>query len=312
MRRVFLLFMPCLAGMATFCDIAYAKQDEYQWSFSPVLGIHAPGIKVLNEGLFRAPLTYQADIIVRDAPVRTDVLAFKNPLPSINYAPLAGVEFQWKLDNKNSFLIGGSTWEGASESTVNGRFPIQGYTDPSGNLPSVRNDRRAVLSYNEFFLGWKHNAISVPDKYNLYFRLSLHEVFDVGYREDWVFLYLDGPAATFKKIFVIESKATGILMLQPGIGGEIFLKKWLSLGFETSYSYGLRKFTFRNNNLKSDFLPTDGVVMYAPARPNPRVDGISDSEDGNLEYQAQDGSGYQKLRLSFDGWKALFKVNIYY
>ncbi len=312
MRRVFLLFISCLAGMLTFFDVAYAKEDEYQWSFSPILGIHAPGLRVLNEGVFRAPLTYQADILVQDAPVRTEVREFKNPLPGINYAPLAGVEFQWKLDKKNALLIGGSTWQGASESTVNGRFPIQGYVDDKGDFPQVTNDRRATLSYNDFFLGWKHNAISVPDKYNLYFRLSLHEIFDIGYREDWVFLYLDGPAATFKKIFVVESKATGALMLQPGVGGEVFLKKWLSLGFEANYSYGLRKFTFRNNNLNSDFLATDGVVMYTPARPNPAVSGVSDPEDGNLEYQAQDGSGYKKLRLSLDGWKALFKINIYY
>ncbi|MEQ6342732.1 MAG: hypothetical protein M3A44_14065 [Gammaproteobacteria bacterium] len=306
MHRVFLLFIPALAGISTFCNVAYAKQDEYQWSFSPILGIHAPNLKVLNEGVFRAPLKYEADILTADTPTRIIGQVFSNPLPGINYAPLAGIEFQWKPDKKNALLIGGSTWEGSSASTVNGRFPVQGFE------ANVTNDRRATLSYNEFFLGWKHTAISQPDKYNLYFRLSLHEIFDIGYREDWVFLYLDGPAATFKKIFVIESKATGILMLQPGVGGEVFLKKWLSLGFETSYSYGLRKFTFRNNNINRDFLPTDGIFMNTPVRPNPSESGVSDPEDGNLEYQAADGSGYKKLRLSFDGWKALFKINIYY
>ncbi len=311
-RWLSLLFLRGLAGIVIFCDIAYAKEkEEYQWSFSPTLGIHAPNLTALNEGVFRAPLAYQADIPVNDATTRTGVQQFSNPLPSINYAPLAGVEFQWKLDKKNALLIGGGTWQGASESTVNGRFPLQ-LSYENGNFPQVTNDRRATISYNEFFLGWKHNAISVPDKYNLYFRLSLHEIFDIGYREDWVFLYLDGPAATFKKIVVIDSRSTGALMLQPGIGGEVFLKKWLSLGFEANYSYGLRKFTFRNNNLDSDFLPTDGVAMFSPIRPNPSVINVSDPEDGNLEYQAQDGSGYKKLRLSFDGWKALFKINIYY
>jgi len=271
-----------------------------------MLGVHAPNLNVLNEGVFRAPLLYEADILTGDAPIRTETRKFSNPLPGINYAPLAGIEFQWKLDEKNALLIGGSTWEGSSESTANGRLPIQGFD------ANVTNNRRATLSYNEFLLGWKHNVIRRPDKYNLYFRLSLHEIFDVGYREDWVFLYLDGPAATFKKILVIESKATGILMLQPGVGGEVFLKKWLSLGFETSYSYGLRKFTFRNNNINRDFLATDGIFMKTSIRPNPPESGISDPEDGNLEYQAEDGSSYRKLRLTFDGWKALFKINIYY
>jgi len=306
MRRASFLFISYLAGILARCDVAYAKQDEYQWSFSPILGIHAPNLTALNAGVFRAPLLYEADLLNGDTPTRITNQFFRNPLPSINYAPLAGVEFQWKLDKENALLIGGSTWQGASESTINGMFPVQGFE------ANVTNSRRATLSYNEFYLGWKHNAISVPDKYNLYFRLSLHEIFDIGYREDWVFLYLDGPAATFKKIFVIDSKATGVLMLQPGVGGEVFFKKWLSLGFEANYSYGLSKFTFRNNNIERDFLPTDGVFMNTPVRPRPAVSGVSDPEAGNLEYQAEDGSGYQRLRLSFNGWKALLKINIYY
>ncbi|MFZ5593428.1 MAG: hypothetical protein ACOY4D_04065 [Pseudomonadota bacterium] len=332
-KGVFLLLL-CWAGLSMpWHDATAAKQDDSQWSFSPLLGIHAPSLKVMNEGMFVAPLKYNAEILQGDTTLPLSGQLFRNPLPPINYAPLTGIEFQWQMNPKHAFLIGGSTWEGASEATVSGQFPMQGAMSPTVN------DRRAKLSYNDFFFGWKYNAISRPDKYNLYFRMSLHEIFDIDYREDWVFNFPQGrpdergQPTPFRRIFIIQSQATGMLMLQPGFGVEVFLRKWLSLGFESSYTYSLKTFKLRNSSISRDFLPTDGLFLEVPVRPNPtefepllRPDGTvvtnpngtpvmvraPDAEDGNLEYLAEDGSSYKRLRLSFDGWKALFKINIYY
>lgn len=326
LRRGILLLPLLWVGLfLLWHDATAAKQDEGRWSFSPLLGIHAPSLKVMNEGMFTAPIKYNAEIRQGDSIVPLDGQLFRNPLPAINYAPLAGVEFQWQMNQKHAFLIGGTTWEGASESRVNGQFPIQGEMSPTVN------DRRAKLSYNDFFFGWKYKAISLPDKSNLYFRLALHEIFDIDYREDWVFNFPQGrpdergQPVPFRRIFIIESQATGMLTLQPGIGMEIFLRKWLSLGFESSYTYSLKSFKLRNSSVSRDFLPTDGLFLEVPVRPNPieyevftAPDGtrvrtpIADAEDGNLEYLAEDGSSYKRMRLSFDGWKALFKINIYY
>lgn len=202
------------------------------------------------------------------------------------------------MSDKYWFLMGGGTWEGSSEGAASGILPIQGV------LSRATNVRRGKLSYNEFFMGWRYNAIRRPEKRNLYYRISLHEIFDIDYREDWAFLFQDGPVQSFRKNMVIQSQGTGVLLLQVGVGAEFFLRQWLSVGLESGYAFGIRKFTLRDSSLRTDFLPTDNLFVDVPIRPNPATQ--------NIEYNAEDGSGYKDMKLSFNGWKALFRVNIYY
>ena len=297
-RRTMVWHASLLAILLMVSEVVSARQEASQWSFSPVLGIHAPSLQPLNEGVFRAPFSGRADILlVGDTPIQ-GTFQFKNPLPSVDYGPLAGIEFQWKMSDEYWFLMGGSAWEGASEASANGVLPIQGV------LSRASNSRRGKLSYNEFFMGWRHNVIRRPEKLNLYYRVSLHEIFDVDYREDWAFLFLDGPVESFRKNMIIQSQATGILLLQIGFGAEIFLREWLSVGLESGYAYGLRDFTLRDSSVKVDFLDTDNLFVDVPLRPNPQT--------LNMEYNAENGAGYNPLTLSFNGWKALVKLNIYY
>ena len=293
-----LLCAPLLAVLLTVSNVVYAKQEASEWSFSPYVGIHAPNLQQLNEGLFRAPFAGRADLLlIGDAPIQ-GTFQFKNSLPRMDYGPLAGVEFQWKMSDDVWFLIGGGSWEASSEAAASGVLPIQGV------LSRASNNRRGKLSYNEFFMGWRHNVIRRPEKLNLYYRFSLHEIFDIDYREDWAFLFVDGPVESFRKNLVVLSQATGVLQLQLDFGAEIYLKKWLSVGFESGYTYGLRDFTLRDSSVQVDFLSTDGLFVDVPLRPNP--------DTLNMEYNSEDGSGYNPLTLSFNGWKALVRVNIYY
>ena len=306
LRLASFLCAPLLSVFLAVSNVVYAKQEASEWSFSPLVGIHAPNLKQLNEGVFRAPFSGRSDVLlVGDSPIQGAFL-FKNPLPSIDYAPLAGVEFQWKMSDEVWFLMGGSSWEGSSEASANGVLPLQGV------LSRVTNNRRGKLSYNEFFLGWRHNIIRKPEKLNLYYRFSLHEIFDIDYREDWAFTYFDRPPAlvngrsitSFGKNLIIQSQATGVLLLQLNFGAELYLRKWLSVGFESGYAYGIRDFTLRDSSVKEDFLGTDNLFVDVPIRPNPQTQ--------NLEYNSENGSGYNPLSLSFNGWKALVRVNIYY
>ncbi len=298
LRREIFVYAHLLAVLLTVSKVVYAKQDASEWSFSPIVGIHAPNLQQLNEGVFRAPFSGRADLLlIGDAPTQ-GTFQFKNPLPSIDYGPLAGVEFQWKMSDEVWFLIGGSSWEGSSEASASGVLPIQGV------LSRASNNRRGKLSYNEFFMGWRHNVIRRPEKLNLYYRFSLREIFDIDYREDWAFLFVDGPVESFRKNLVVLSQATGVLLLQLDFGAELYLRKWLSVGFESGYAYGLRDFTLRDSSVKRDFLDTDNLFVDVPIRPNPQTQ--------NLEYNSENGSGYNPLSLSFNGWKALVRVNIYY
>lgn len=289
---------PLIAFLLMVSGTGHAKQEASEWSFSPALGIYAPNLQQLNEGAFRAPFSGRADILlVGDTPTQ-GTFQFQNPLPSIDYGPLASIEFQWKMSDEYWFLIGGGSWEGASEASASGVLPIQGV------LSRASNSRRGKLSYNEFFMGWRHNVIRRPEKFNLYYRFSLHEIFDIDYREDWAFLFLDGPVESFRKNLVVQAQATGVLLLQMDWGAEIFLQKWLSIGFESGYAYGLRDFTLRDSSLRVDFLDTDNLFVDVPLRPNPQTQ--------NVEYNSENATGYNPLTLSFNGWKALVRINIYY
>ncbi len=297
-RLAFFLYASLLVVLLTVSNVVYAKQEASEWSFSPSVGIHVPDLHKLNEGVFRAPFSGRADILlVGDAPIQ-GTFQFKNPLPSIDYGSLAGIEFQWKMSDEVWFLIGGGSWEASSEASANGVLPIQGV------LSRATNNRRGKLSYNEFFMGWRHNLVRRPEKLNMYYRFSLHEIFDIDYREDWAFQFVDGPVESFRKNLVVQSQATGVLLLQLDFGAELFLRKWLSVGFESGYAYGLRDFTLRDSNLKVDFLDTDNLFVDVPIRPNPQTQ--------NMEFNSENGSGYNGLALSFNGWKALVRISIYY
>lgn len=306
LRLAVFLCAPLWVVLLMDVRVAYAKQEASEWSFSPSVGLHAPNLRQLNEGVFRAPFSGRADVLLVGDSSTQGTFQLKNPLPSIDYGTLAGVEFQWKMSDEYWFLIGGSSWEAASEAETNGVLPLQGV------LSRVSNNRRAKLSYNEFFMGWRHNVVRRPEKLNLYYRFSLHEIFDIDYREDWAFVFFDRPPTlvngrsitSFGKNLTILSQATGVLLLQVGVGAEVFLKKWLSVGFESNYAYGIRDFTLRNSSSKVDFLNTDNLDVDAPLRQNPQTQ--------NLEYNSENGSGYNGLALSFNGWKALLRVSIYY
>ena len=222
---------------------------------------------------------------------------FRTPLPELNPGPMGGLEFQLPINDKNSLLIGGASWEASSSATGRGEFPVQ------GAFESVISQRKGDISFTEFYLGWKYNAIHKPRKRNLYLTLSLHEIFDVNYREDFSLLFLSGPPRSFRRSMIVESSATGLLLLQGGAGGEWFLNDWLSLSVEAGYGFGLKPLRLGNGHLTTDFSDNDNLFLQIP---------LIQSSSGNMQYKVEQGGEYRDLRLTFDGWKALMKATIYF
>lgn len=306
-----LLFSVSLLGL--WAGIAQAEDDGHSWSFSPILGIHAPQLKAINKGEFIAPLIAQSSLATPDGKFVQETVTLLAPLPSIRFAPIAGMEFQWTLDDKHAFLVGAATWEGVSTNRVSGRIGVQsGYS-------SYDLDRRGDISYNEFFFGWRYNMLRHPNKHSIYVRLSAHELFDINQREDLFFTFKDGkiitnnpldPTSTapVRKIMIIQSQATGALMFQGDIGGEYFITKSISIGGEFGYELGVRQFSLRDGRVQTSFLTTDNMDIHLPVRRN--------AIDGALEYQSADSTfekqRYQKMKLGFDGWKAMMKITFYY
>jgi len=277
----------------------WAVDNERNWGLSPYLGLYNPSLKLLNKGEFRSPYEGTAEIVDQfgnnnnvSVPFR-----FRTPLPELNPGAMGGLEFQWRLNERHSLLIGGANWEATSAATGQGIFPVQ------GAFESVISQRKGDISFTEFYFGWRYNVLHKPKKHDFYVNLSIHDVFDVNYREDFSLLFLSGPPRSFRKSMVIETKATGLLLLQGMGGGEWFINDWFSLGAEAGYDFGLKALRLGDGNLVTDFRSTDNLFLELPMIPN---------SAGNMQYKVESGGTYRDLRLSFDGWKALLKATIYY
>ncbi|HFD32446.1 MAG TPA: hypothetical protein ENJ28_07080 [Gammaproteobacteria bacterium] len=296
--RSFLFFIATAA--IAVANVAIA---EVKWSVSPLLGVNSPDLGLLNDKVLGSSLGLSGELLFSDGEGPRQVkYNIDNPLPKIRYGTEAGIEFQMELNPRNSFVIGMTSWEGVSTSLVKTTLPFQ------GKLKDTVYERRASISYLQYYLGWRRDLFKRHKKYTIYSRLMLSEVFDIDFRENFVFEFTD-PAnggTTFKRIRRLETQATGLLMLQPAIGGELFMREWLSIGFDFGYSYSLNKFELGNAIDNSDFQGQDSVSLTYPTGPSPE-------NSRKLGYLSDVGERtYEKMELDMNGWRALFKINVYY
>lgn len=278
-----------------------AFSEPGRLSVGVYLGFHDPALEDLNQHEFKSPIAGTAEVILGTGTNDSSAVLFPNPLPEFTPGANGGLEFMWELSDRYDFIVGGGTWEVTSRALAQGGLFLQ------GQPADVFNERTAKLSYNEFYFGLRYNLINSTEKFKGYYRLTLNEVFDIDYREDLIFLFTSGDAAGVKKSIILKSQATGLLMLQPGIGMEYAFNDLISVGVEASYLFGFRRITLRDGRSSVDFLSTDNLSLWLPQRVDP--------QSGDLQYLAQrpaDDEDYSKIRLSFDGWKVLFKMNIHF
>lgn len=281
---------------------AYADSEQKRWSVSPILGVHSPRMKLLNEGEFRSPLPGRGRIIFEDSGENTNYdFVIDNRLPAIKYGTEAGIEFKLLLDPRYSLILGASGWEGVSTSAVQTEIPFQGSLTPAGY------ERSGSISYFQYYLGVQRILMQKPRKYDIYGRITLNEVLDVDYKENMVFAFQGSGGDTFKRIIEMESQATGLLMLNLGAGGEYFLRSWISLGIDLGYTLSADRVRLGNATLKSDIQEEDNLNFRTP---------VQLDANNELTYLAEASSfedaSYRKLELGFDGWRASFRVNFYF
>ena len=291
----------CLFAIASCVAAAncWAVEGERNWGVTPYLGLFNPSLKLLNKGEFLSPYVGTADLIDQFGNNNNVTVPFiyRNPLPELNPGTIGGLEFKWRINDKHVLLLGGGSWEATSAATSRGIFPIQ------GAFESVISQRKGDISFTEFYVGWRYNFIHKPKKHDFYFDLSIHDIFDVSYREDFSVLFLSGPPRSFRKSLVVQSRATGLLLLQGGGGGEWFINDWFSLGMEAGYAFGFKSLRLGNGDLVTDFRSTDNLFLELP---------LIQNSAGNMQYKEERGQEYRDFRLSFEGWKALLKATIYY
>lgn len=317
--RPLLIALGSLGLLSTAPAWAQESFGPYRWSLSPVLGLHAPEIEAINEGSFKTPFLMEATLCENcGQPNESEVTeryTYHAPLDAIGYSANVGLEFQWVQSDKHAFLMGVSTWEGNSQNSMFTEIPLQ------SELRDAEYIRRFSLSYNEFYFGWRYTLFARPGRYRVYSRLSLNEIFDVDLREEHVFNIMGSDLDGVKRILIANAQTTGVLTVQLGMGGEYFIKKNISVGFEGGFLFSERAFKFNSVRPDSNFGLGDGTTTVAPTRPSdpgaplgymdPSVtaDAYFDTRwDPNLEPDPW----VRDMELRFDGWKLAFRFTVYY
>ena len=331
--RLVNIHVPVAALLLMLITTSVSAQEDERWSMSVLLGGHLPEMSDLSEGLYKSPLLGSATILVYEGgntqnPDQqvldqniTEIRDFtlNNQTPPVGIGANAGIEFMWHPNDRHGLAIGMGSWEKVSINRAIGVLPLQQYYQSN----VVLGERRDKISYTEYTLGYRYNMIRRPGV-NFYFRINMHEVFDIDFREDYSFLFLSSPVEGLpgvRRVMVVEAQTAALLMGQLAFGGEWFLTDWLSLGIEGGYMVGERRFTLKDVRIKDDFLDTpdlDSDLINRNGLPYRRL------SDGTLGYlkpgttpadvvdPATRESYYEPIVLGFDGWRFMFSINFYY
>lgn len=315
-----------IAALLLFAGSPSAWALDERWGVSFSLGGHLPSLGHLDNGLYKAPFLGTATILVREGSTggggdgedanETETLPFRydNEIDSVGVMPYGGVEFSWHANDRHAFIFGIGSMEHVSSGRNLGNLPVQQYF--ASNV--VQGDRRGKISYNEYTIGWRYTFLR-RGGFRMYSRMTVHEVFDIDYREEWTFLFIESPIDDLigvRRNMVTEADSASLFMGQIGIGGEWFLNDWFSIGLEGGYVVGEREFSLREVDQRDDFAAGDAINRLGlPFRQMP--DGTlgflnpgTTVED--LEDAATRDSFYTPIRLAFDGWKVGLRVSIYF
>ena len=285
-------------------DISAETIKRGEWSFSMAFGAHRANLNELNKGLFKAPLLGKGAIFADENEQESTIKTFRfdKDLPESPNGAKAAFELQWHANSKHALIFGIGSWEKTSIVREPGEVPTQ------GAINVVNFERRAKISYSEYSIGWRY-AFFDRAKYQFYFRSSFHEVFDIDYREDFVFSYISGSdVAGFRRIQVMEAQTAALFMGQLALGAEWFFRNWFSMGVEAGYLKGERSVQLRNQTFLTDFVARDNIEFSA--RP------YGAASDGNLGYLSPGSDinnvSYRRMKLNFSGWQVMVRINIYY
>jgi len=287
-------------------NIALSKDKDEGWIFTPSVGVNQLALDTFYDTVYKAPFVGSVEITT-DLPedvegqnqYPTEPFFFKNDLEPNLVDVEAGLVMRRNFSRSNDFFIGINAWETNSESgPIRITFPLQGE-----KFNEADYTRTGKLSYTQFFLGLRHYLTKRSNKFNAYVNLSLHELYDVDYEEKNIFEFTSGPPEGFKRIFVFKSQATGLLMMQFGVGGEYSFAEKFSIGLEGAYAVHiqggvLRGVTVSDDTNDGDRIKSDPLVLNVV---NAQLD------TGALDAQGVD---YEKVKLRFDGWHLLVKFNI--
>ncbi len=310
MRRAAAVGLAALLAVAP----AQAARDEegHRWGLSLLLGVHAPPLKGLKGGLYRAPFMGTGSVLLDPAGRETETVPFRidNPLEPRAADPRTAFEIQWRLTRRDWLFLGLAEWDTAATAYTEGILPVQRVRS------RVTARRHANLNYNAYYLGWRRDLWS-RKRLRLYGRLALHELFDVDYKE--VATYSFPPIAAgeaFNRNVVLEAQTAAVLLVEVGGGAEWRLLPWLSLSVEGGLLQSERPARLHSARLLNDFLGRDDVDLKGlPAVPlaDRFLGYLPEETDVQALAEAESTQRfYRRLELDFGGWQLLAHLTFYF
>lgn len=318
-----------LALMLTMPSLSFAaSDDEPYWGFSLVFGGHLPQLSAIDDGLFQSDLIGDATVLIReggnttsgDSQVidtnKSEIIPFiySNRIQPVKVGAYGAFEFAWHATPENALIFGLGSWEKTSLNVTQGNLPLQQYY--VRNI--VDSERRGRISYTEYTFGWRHD-FRTEGKLKLYSRLSLHELFDVDYREDYVFRFAFTPIPDLQGVrrdLVVQAQTASVFMAQLGGGAEWMLADWLSLGLEGGYMLGDRDFELKDVKYTNDLADNDqaditglpavklgnGTLGYLSPTATPE----------SLRDATTRLNNYRPIRLRFEGFRFALRLTMYF
>jgi len=292
--------------LSLFVSSVQSKTKETGWVFSPIVGINKLDLNVFYDTVYNAPFAGTVRINT-DLPEDVEGASaypsqqfyFENKLSPRSVDMEGGLEARRNFGGQNDFFIGIGAWEtSAAAKDVVVTFPLQGE-----RLNRAKYSRRGKLSYTQYYLGVQHYLGNRKKRFNTYFSTSIRALFDIDYEETNVFDFISGEPKGFKRIFIFQSQATGLLMLQLGGGMEYRFAERLSFSLEGGYAFHLKDGVLKGVTTNNDYNDGDGIttepLVIVPINPELEVGA-----------QDEDGTDYNKVKLRFDGWHIVTKFSI--
>lgn len=303
-RFLALVFLPLIAT-----PLVYA--DSGDWSLTIAGGVHNAQLSRLENQLYQSPFIGFGDLRENQTLIRaSEPFRFDIPLKQDNFTPKMLASVTWWVNRRHGIVFGLGSWAASSQASQYGQMPTQ------GKMNDVLATRRSELSYAEYTLGWRFNVFHYSN-FQLYSKLAFNEIFDIDYRESYVFHYLPGSDfAGFNKIASTHAQTAALLMLEYSLGLEYKFGNWLNIGAEFGFLAAERPARLRNIETRNDFASRDfvyletgsplgatpnGTAGYLP--PTVQAAALADSNNSSASY-------YVDMPLIFSGWQSLLHIGI--
>ena len=152
--------------------------------------------------------------------------------PEIHGGALIGAEVEWKIRPRFSLVALTTFWEGESTAVESGEVFFQDF----GIVPF--QDRRITrLSFNEYALRGRYYLLEQPKRYRFYLETGLFDQVIVTFREDYRYSIQAGNQEYLRNI-LSQAVSKGGYLLVGGMGGDIYLTRWLAFNLSGEYRVG--------------------------------------------------------------------------